>query len=57
MKINDIDYLQAELDTQYHGLFVVYPSVGTSGLDLHNAAGYVATYDDCDKVRHEVLES
>ena len=56
MKINDITYLQAELDTLTSGL-IAYPSVGGSGVDLYTGAGYyVSTHDDCDEVRYEILK-
>ncbi len=55
MKINDITYLQEELDNAT-GNLVAYPSIGGNGIDLHNQAGYVATYDDAEDVRYEVLK-
>jgi hypothetical protein len=56
MKINDITYLQAELDMATDGL-IAYPSIGGTGVDLYSQEGfYVSTHDDCDEVRHEVLK-
>tara|TARA_A100000172_G_scaffold51927_1_gene32753 strand:- start:7256 stop:7471 length:216 start_codon:yes stop_codon:yes gene_type:complete len=49
-----IEYLQAELDIRCNGKLIVYPSVGTNGVDLYNQFGYVATYNDCNEVRNEV---
>ncbi len=57
MKINDITYLQAELDSATDGL-IAYPSIGGTGVDLYTQKGfYVSTYDDCDEVRYQVFGS
>ena len=54
MKINDITYLQAELDSFCE--MIAYPSIGGTGVDLYTQKGiYVSTYDDCDEVRYQVF--